>query len=87
MPRSQLEVTDAADPAAAAWFFDCRAWLDAARGDGATERRLAASRTDPRTARARVQYQVDGHFVDGAGRDAEHREQNVHIHPLDWQLE
>lgn len=57
-------MTDAADPAAAAWFFDCRAWLDAARGDGATERRLVASHTDPRTARARVQYQV-GAEADG----------------------
>jgi hypothetical protein len=29
------------------WFFDCRGWLDAHRGDGATLRRLDASYTNP----------------------------------------
>lgn len=40
------------------WFFDARCWLDAGRGDGATERRLAASLVDPRSLRAAVQYQA-----------------------------
>lgn len=41
----QVDVTDTAT--GKAWYFAAGCWLDAARGDGATERLLLASDTDP----------------------------------------
>ncbi|KAI8463909.1 MAG: Lipase/lipooxygenase [Monoraphidium minutum] len=59
-----VEVTDPAS--GVTWFFDARCWLDRARGDGATERRLRASRTDPRSLRA-ASYQLTVHTSDRPG--------------------
>jgi hypothetical protein len=42
----QVEVTDVA--AGKTWYFAGECWLDAAQGDGMTERLLAASDKDPR---------------------------------------
>lgn len=41
----QIEVLDVA--AGRLWFFEADCWLDAAQGDGKTERLLLASVTDP----------------------------------------
>ena len=52
----QVEVTDVA--AGRTWYFAGNCWLDAAQGDGLTERLLNASDKDPMA--GKTAYQVRG---------------------------
>lgn len=57
MSLMQVEVTDLSTNRT--WYFEADCWLDAAQGDGRTERLLHASSTDPLADRQTYQVSTD----------------------------